>query len=145
MDESNQTEMAAAERDDFLGVGGTGVLSVVRPDADRPHAVPVSYGYDAEEPAFYFRLATGANSRKGELAGRGASFVVHGETGNGWRSVVAEGTLERTTDESVATRTLDGLRRVEIPYVDVFDRPTREVSFEFFYLDPEELTARMEA
>ncbi len=31
-----------------------------------------------------------------------------------------------------------------IPYVDVFDRPLREVTFEFFCLDPTEVTSRKE-
>ena len=93
-----------------------------------PHAIPVSYGYDAVETTFYFRLAVGPDSRKDDVEGRPVSFVVHGQEGGNWRSVVAEGRLERTTDEAIATETLQGLDRVRIPLFDVFHRRPRSRS-----------------
>lgn len=75
---------------------------------------------------------------------RAATFVTYGRE-DGWRSVVASGRLEETTEETIATETLDGLDRVDIPLVDVFDRPTRTVSFEFFRLVPGEITGRKES
>jgi hypothetical protein len=140
-------EMTDEERDAFLGEGGTGVVAFPTDDADPPHAIPVSYGYDAAEATFYFRLAVGAESRKGDPDGRPISFVVHGagEDDGPWRSVVASGRLERTTDESIATETLQGLERVRIPMFDVFGKPPGEVDFEFYRLVPDELTGRKES
>jgi nitroimidazol reductase NimA-like FMN-containing flavoprotein (pyridoxamine 5'-phosphate oxidase superfamily) len=140
---SDSVTMAADERDQFLGPGGTGVLSYAR-GSQTPYAVPVSYGYDADTETFYFRLATGPESEKQDLPGRKVTFVTHRETDR-WRSVVAAGKLERTTEENIALKTLEGLRRVHIPLVDIFGRPPSEVDFEFFRLVPDELDARVES
>lgn len=145
MDDSESLEMSTEERDDFLSTGGTGVISLSQTMDSPPHSVPVSYGYDRAESVFYFRLAAGPDSEKGELADRAVSFVTYGDTDDGWWSVVAEGHLEPTTDESVSTQSLEGLQRITIPYVDIFDRPLREVAFEFYRLAPDELTGRKEA
>lgn len=139
----DNTDLPADERDEFLGRGGVGVISLSTPEEGSPHSIPVSYGYDAGETTFYFRLAVGADSAKGELEGRAVSFVTYGHE-QGWRSVVAKGELERADEESIATATLEGLDHVDIPLIDVFDRSTRTVSFEFFRLVPEELTGRRE-
>jgi hypothetical protein len=138
------------ERDSFLGDGGTGVLSLAPTDGAgereaAPHAVPVSYGYDAAEGTFYFRLAAGADSDKGELAGRPATFVTYGQREGVWHSVVASGRLEPTDDAAIGTDGLAGLERVHIPLVDVFGQPPSEVSFEFHRLVPSSLTARRES
>lgn len=137
--------MGDDERDEFLGTGGTGVISLSTTGGEPPHAIPVSYGYDATETSFYFRLAVEPGSGKGDLDGRAASFVAHGLADGAYRSVVADGRLERTTDESIATETLEGLERVRIPLVDIFGKPSAEVQFEFYRLDPERLTGRRES
>lgn len=36
------------------------------------------------------------------------------------------------------------MRAVDIPLVDAFDRPTSEVTFRFFRLDPDDLSGRTE-
>jgi uncharacterized protein len=137
-------ELDPRDRDEFLGTGGTGVLAFSSDGDEPPHSIPVSYGYDANESVFYFRLATGPDSEKGDLPGRAVSFVAYGKD-DGWRSVVARGRLEDVTEEAIATETLNGLDHVDIPLLDVFDRPTRTVSFEFFRLLPEETTGRKES
>lgn len=142
---STSTEMDDAERDAFLGNGGTGVISLSTDPNDPPHSVPVSYGYDATEETFYFRLAAGPDSEKGEMAGRAVSFVTYRSGEGRWQSVVARGRLEPTTDEEIANETLQGLDRVHIPLVDVFGRPPRKVRFEFYRLVPDELTGRKES
>jgi hypothetical protein len=145
MSSPDPIEMDEAERDEFLGNGGTGVIAFSTTADDSPHAVPVSYGYDATEQTFYFRLAVAPDSEKGDVDGRSVSFVTHGSESGKWRSVVARGRLERTTDEAIATETLQGLDRVRIPLVDIFGRPTGDVPFEFYRLAPDELTGRKES
>ena len=137
--------MDADERDAFLGDGGTGVVSLSAGRDEPPHSVPVSYGYDAAGTTFYFRLAAGPGSAKGDLDDRPVTFVTHRETDDGWRSVVASGRLESTTDEAAGTDALAGLDRVHIPYVDVFGRPPEQVAFEFYRLVPDSLNGRKEA
>lgn len=144
MSTDRPNEMDAEERDSFLGNGGTGVLSLSAPGDDPPHSVPVSYGYDAETGTFYFRLAVDPDSAKGDLAERAVSFVTYGQSDERWRSVVAKGRLEGTTEESIAIATLEGLQRVDLQYVDIFDEPPRSVTFEFYRLVPDEIGARRE-
>lgn len=140
--EANQpVEMDPEDRDAFLGTGGTGVIALSAPEDESPRAVPVSYGYDPKDAVFYFRLAKGT---KGELLNRPVTFVVYGNDDR-WRSVVARGRLEDVEAEGIATESLDGLDRVDIPLVDIFHAPLREVEFEFYRLDPDELSARVEA
>ncbi|WP_254832355.1 pyridoxamine 5'-phosphate oxidase family protein [Haloglomus salinum] len=144
MDDIESVTMDEAERDAFLGAGGTGVISYARATDEPPYAVPVSYGYDAAEETFYFRLAVGPGGEKSDLAGRAVTFVTHGETDR-YRSVVASGRLEPTDEKGIGTDAMEGLRRVHIPLHDVFERPPSEVAFEFHRLVPDELTTRVES
>ncbi|MDZ5812577.1 pyridoxamine 5'-phosphate oxidase family protein [Halorubrum sp. AD140] len=145
MSDTASIAMDADERDAFLGTGGTGVISFPSSDDEPPHSVPVSYGYDASEATFYFRLAVGPESDKGDVAGRHVTFVVYGQRDDGWQSVIAKGRLEETTEASVAAESLEGLQKVHIPLVDVFGRPPKDVAFEFHRLVPDELTGRTES
>jgi nitroimidazol reductase NimA-like FMN-containing flavoprotein (pyridoxamine 5'-phosphate oxidase superfamily) len=145
MEETQSIAMDEDDRDDFLGVGGTGVISFAEAGAEFPHSIPVSYGYDAEETTFYFRLAVGADSEKGDVADGAVTFVTYGERDDSWRSVIVKGRLEETTEQSIATESLEGLQRVHIPLVDIFGRPIKEVPFEFYRLVPEEISSRKES
>lgn len=69
MSDAQSIEMDADERDAFLGTGGTGVISFAGSSDEPPHSLPVSYGYDDSEATFYFRLAVGSESDKGDVAG----------------------------------------------------------------------------
>jgi nitroimidazol reductase NimA-like FMN-containing flavoprotein (pyridoxamine 5'-phosphate oxidase superfamily) len=146
MTDDSQVEMDDSECDELLEATDTGVLSLSSPADDPPHSIPVSVGYDAVESVLYFRLAEDTDSEKGELDGRAVSFVAYGradETGD-WRSVIAHGELERTTNEEIAVETLEGLERVTIPLVDIFGEPTSDIDFGFFRLVPDSLTGRKE-
>jgi hypothetical protein len=145
MTDDQPTPLTDAERDDRLETGGVGVLAMADSGQPMPHAVPVSYGYDAETNVFYFRLATGPDSEKGKLADRAVTFVTYGiDDDDRWWSVVANGRLESVDEPDIATDTLEGLGRVRIPLVDIFGVPPKEVVFEFVRLVPDELTGRKE-
>jgi len=144
MDSDNPVTMDDEAVDAFLGSGGTGVLSLSTADTTPPHAVPVSYGYDAVGRTLYFRLAVGPDSSKSGLDDRPVTFVSYGEESGRWHSVVASGRLEGVEHADIATETLAGLDRVELSLVDMFGQPTRVVDFEFYRLVPEELAGRVE-
>mgnify|MGYP005855058849 CR=1 FL=1 len=145
MTSPDAVRMADDERDEFLGRSGTGVISLSTADDDPPHSVPVSYGYDPVEGVFYFRLAVGDETEKRDPTERGTTFVTYGERDGRWNSVVASGRLVSTTDESLSTEALSGLERTgRIPIVDVFGEPTDRVEFEFYRLDPDRVTGRVE-
>jgi len=132
------------ERDAFLGDGGTGVLSFATNPDEPPVSIPVSYGYFADADSIYFRLSVPDESRKHTLVDNPVSFVVHRETEAGWRSVIATGRLERVTDAPYESAALQGLWAVDIPTVDVFERPPSEIPYQTFRLIPDDLTGRKE-
>lgn len=144
MTNTRTTVMAAAERDEFLGVGGTGVVSFARGGDEAPYSLPVSYGYDAEDEQFYLRLAFDPEGGKTGLVGEQTpvSFVVHRQRDSGWASVVATGHLSEVTEAALDSSVAAGLRRIEIPLVDVFDRHPREYEFRFFRLVTDEVQAK---
>lgn len=146
MAEDSPITMDNSECDTLLDTATTGVLSLSSPPDEPPHSIPVSYGYDTVESVLYFRLAEDPDSEKGSLDERAVSFVVHGrhdETGH-WQSVIAHGKLERTTKEGIELDTLEGLGRVNIDIVDIFEVPVGDVDFGFFRLAPDTLTGRKE-
>jgi len=137
-------QLTDAERDAFLGDGGTGVLSFSTPVGEPPASIPVSYGYFADADSIYFRLSMPEESRKPDLVDKPVSFVVHRETDAGCRSVVATGRLEEVTDAPYESAALQGLWAVDIPTVDVFERPPSEIPYRTFRLLPDEFTGRKE-
>jgi hypothetical protein len=146
MANSSSATMNEEERNEFLGRGGTGVVSFPTGSDAPPHSLPVSYGFDAETDEFYFRLAFGPDAEKGGVVddGSAVSFVTYSETDGGWRSVVATGRLTEVTDAQIDSNVATAMRRVHIPLVDVFETHPRNVEFRFFHLDPVELTGRKE-
>jgi hypothetical protein len=135
------------ERNEFLGAGGTGVVSVSRGADEAPYSLPVSYGYDETDGAFYLRLAFGPDSDKAEVVGgrQPVSLVVYDQRDDGWRSVVVTGRLEEVTEAAIDSDVVQAIRRVHIPLVDVFDRHPRELTFRFFRLSADRISGRKEA
>ena len=143
----NETvEMDEETLDAFLTSGGTGVLSVSTASDKPPYSLPVSYGYDSVGRALYFRLGFESNSEKAAFIsdGRPVSFITTDLDSDHWRSAIASGTLDAIEETAIGSEAEQGLTRVDIPLVDMFDHPTQAVSFRFFRLDPESLTGREE-
>jgi hypothetical protein len=107
-------------------------------------SIPVSYGYSADADSIYFRLSVPEDSRKQSLVDNPVSFVVHRETDAGWRSVVATGRLESVADAPYESAALQGLWAVDIPTVDVFERPPSEIPYRTYRLIPESVSGRKE-
>lgn len=137
-------QMSEEEVNSFLGNGGTGILSFSTTIDESPYSLPVSYGYDAGAAQFYYRLSFLPNSGKEDVIDRPVSFIVHTHTDDGWRSVIATGTLQQVTDMPYDSSAVQGMWAVNIPFVDVFDRPREDVTFRQFRLVPDKLTGRKE-
>lgn len=142
MSELRWTNLPEDERNTFLDTGGTGVLSFATDPGEPPTSFPVSYGFFPEGEDFYFRLSFPPGSSKEDVIENPVSFVTYDETADGWRSVVATGTLEALADAPPGSVAVQGMWAVEIPTVDMFDRPRDEIPFHDFRLDPETLTGR---
>lgn len=148
MEDIRSVRMSEGERNEFLGTGGTGVLSFDTSDDKPPYSRPVSYGYDAETGKFYFRLAVGPeDAGKRDLIDedRDISFVTYDETERGWRSVIATGRLEEITKSALDPAVAGAMQRVKIPFVDVYDSHPLTLEFRFFRLTPDEVTGQQEA
>ncbi|SNZ11996.1 hypothetical protein SAMN06269185_1455 [Natronoarchaeum philippinense] len=138
------TKLPDDDIDEFLGDGGTGVISFATGDDDPPFTVPVSYGYYDDERRFYFRLSAPDEGTKAEFLDQPVAFVVHDRVDGRWHSVVATGRLDDLGDAPYDSTRVQGLWAVEIPNVEIFDRPRSDVSFRDFMLDPEILSGRRE-
>ncbi|MCU4751187.1 pyridoxamine 5'-phosphate oxidase family protein [Halobacteria archaeon AArc-curdl1] len=133
------------EIDSVLGTGGVGVLSFATDAGKPPFSIPVSYGFYPEDDSFYFHLAFPRDdSTKAELLTNPVTFVVHTHPEEGWRSVVASGTLEEIDESPYESMAVQGMWGVEIPEVEVFERPRDEITFRDFRLVPDTLTGRKE-
>lgn len=137
-------QLTGEERDTFLGRGGTGVLSFSTGTNDPPHSFPVSYGYAKAKSTFYFRLSFPPGSRREMLVDRSVTFVTARETDRGWRSVIATGILEDVETMPHEAAKVQAMWAIDIPTVDIFDKPRSEIPFHNFYLNPESLTGRKE-
>ena len=137
-------QMSREERNEFLGDGGTGVLSFSTPLDEPPWLLPVSYGYDTHTNSFYFSLAFPKDSKKVDVIDNPVTFATHAETADGWRSVVATGLLEEVTDMPYESTAVQGMWAVDIPEIDIFERPREEITFRDFHLVPERVTGRKE-
>ena len=137
-------QMTDDEIDEFLGRGGTGVLSFATASDEPPVSIPISYGYNANEGLLYYQLSTPEGSRKGDLVDKPVSFVAYDQTDSRWESIVATGTLDDIEGKPYESSAVQGMWAIEIPRVDIFERPRDEVTFHFFSLDPDTLTGRKE-
>ncbi|ELY54430.1 flavin-nucleotide-binding protein-like protein [Natronococcus amylolyticus DSM 10524] len=146
MRDSRWHQLSGSELEAFLGRGGTGVISFATgtDTGTAPPSIPVSYGYNADVEAFYFRLSLPPESRKAELVDCPVSFVTYGETDDGWKSAVATGRLEPVEEASYDSPTVQGMWGIKIPEVDVFEQPREELTFRDFQLAPETLSGRTE-
>jgi nitroimidazol reductase NimA-like FMN-containing flavoprotein (pyridoxamine 5'-phosphate oxidase superfamily) len=128
----------------FLAGGGTGVLSFSTAADESPYSLPVSYGYSEPDGPFFFRLAFPTDGGKAEFVDGPVTFVTHRETDGGWQTAVATGTPEEGAEAEYDTDALQEMWSVEIPLVEIFERPTTEVTFRYFRLDPEQISGRKE-
>lgn len=140
MAERTRREMDAIDIAEFLDSQHTGVLSMA--DGDDAYSIPVSFDYDADESAFYFRFGYGADSQKRHYLDTvdTASFVVYDRTENGWQSVVAQGKPERVSESGLDSSVVEAVDELDIPYFQVHHRPAGEMDFSIVRLDATKLT-----
>ncbi|WP_458188461.1 pyridoxamine 5'-phosphate oxidase family protein [Haladaptatus sp. NG-WS-4] len=142
MDDDAAVQMTDREIIDFLGRGGTGVLSLA--DEGEAYAIPVSYGFDASARRFFVRLGFADESEKRTYldASETARLVVYDEVASGWKSVIASGRIELVTDSDVDVSVVRVLREAELPIRTMFDVPPDDVEFEMYQLVVDDLSGR---
>lgn len=132
--------MDATEIGEFLSDQDTGVLSLAAENDS--YAVPVSFMYNMDEQAVYFRLGFAPGSQKQRFVDttEHASFVVYGKVDEGWKSVVASGRLERLAENNIESSVVEAVKQLDIPYFKVFDRPAEDIDFTIVRLDIDSLS-----
>ena len=136
--------MDALEIASFLEAYGTGVLALA--SENDAYAIPVSYAFDAEEEAIYFRMgfAPGSQKRKYLENTEHLSFVVYADTEDGWKSVVVEGTAEQLGRNSLDAAMVEAMEGLDIPYYQVHERPATDVQFVIVRVDPTRMSGIVE-
>ncbi|WP_336024811.1 pyridoxamine 5'-phosphate oxidase family protein [Halobellus salinisoli] len=143
-DDESAVVLDDEEIDELLGTGGVGVLALA--DESDPYAIPVSYGYDADQQALYLRLGFGDDSEKERYLERSdrAALVVTTEGVEGWASVVARGPLSEIPEATIDGTVVEAIRSIDIPFVTIYEDAPRELEYRLYRLDPDELTGRQE-
>jgi len=138
------SQMDGIEIAEFLAERGTGVLSLAKENAG--YGFPVSYSYSDDEGAVYVRLGFGRDSQKRSFvdATERASLVVYDETGDGWKSVVVEGSLSIIAPNRLESSLSEAVRGFHIPFFAVFKQPSHELDFSVYRLKADSLTGIVE-
>lgn len=141
---AEETEMSATEVDDFLGRKETGVLSLAR--EEEPYAIPISYGYDASERAFYLRLVSKPDSQKRTFLGTSPAvrLVVYDETDGGetYWSVVAAGELEEVDPDALSVEEIQQYGDARRPLFEIWGARKDDLDIQLYRFDPDELSGR---
>ncbi|WP_227131116.1 pyridoxamine 5'-phosphate oxidase family protein [Halorubellus salinus] len=138
------TSMDALDIASFLDDHGTGVLALAK-DSDA-YAIPVSYTFDEDDEAIYFRMgfAPGSQKRKYLDDTDHLSFVVYADTDDGWKSVVVEGTAETLGTDSLDAAIVEAMQGLDIPYYQVHERPATDVQFRIVRVQPTRMSGIVE-
>ncbi len=137
-----QSTMSPDETDTLLARHETGVLTLARDD--EPYAIPISYGYDADERQFYLRLVSTPESEKGRfLASEPSSrLVVYEEDGDVYRSVVATGRLREIPREDLTIEHVEQYSEAKRPLFEIWGQEKPDLDIALYRLDPDELSGR---
>lgn len=139
---AGRTALSPAATDEFLSDHETGVLSLA--NADEPYSVPVSYGYDADKRRFFLRLVSAPDSDKDRFlaASPRASLVVYEEDEPVYRSVVAEGALQKIPRAELDEEDVAQYGQAKRPLFEVWGTSLPELDVGLYRLDPETLNGR---
>lgn len=141
---SRETEMADSEIDEFLSRHETGVLSLARPEDPTPYAIPISYGYDADDRRFYMRLVSTPDSEKRQFLASSpeARLVVYDEADPIYLSVIATGTLEKIDPSDLTVDQIEQYGQAKRPLFEIWTESRRDLDIELYELVPEEVSGR---
>lgn len=141
---AQETEMSSTEIDAFLGNRETGVLTLAR--GDEPYSIPISYGYDGSSETFFVRLVSAPDSEKREFlsASPAARLVVYDGTDDGttYRSVVADGTLERIDPSELSVDQIEQYGQAKRPLFEIWGKTKDELDIALYEFRPEEMNGR---
>lgn len=137
-----QTEMAPGEIAELLARHETGVLSLA--NENEPYAIPISYGYDPDAERFYFRLVSTPESEKRAFltSSPGARIVVYEEADTTYRSVVAEGVLQRIDPDEMSVDQIVQYGDAKRPLFEIWGKSKRDLDIQLYQLDTDSIGGR---
>lgn len=139
-----ETELSATETDSLLGRHETGVLALA--SDDEPYAIPISFGYDADDRRFFLRLVSTPESEKrafleAEPAARLVVYEEEEETAT-YRSVVVTGTLEAISTEDMTVERIEQYGRAKRPLFEIWGESKRDLDIALYELDADQISGR---
>ncbi|MXR19604.1 pyridoxamine 5'-phosphate oxidase family protein [Halobacterium bonnevillei] len=137
-----QTEMSQSETDALLGRHETGVLSLARDDD--PYAIPISYGYDADERTFYLRLVSTPDSEKRKFLSSNpdARLVVYEEAEPTYRSVVVTGELVEVPRDAMTVEHIEQYGDAKRPLFEIWGDSKPELDIKLYELRTDSISGR---
>jgi len=137
-----QTEMSQSETDALLGRHETGVLSLARDDD--PYAIPISYGYDADERTFYLRLVSTPDSEKRKFLSSNpdARLVVYEEAEPTYRSVVVTGELVEVPRDAMTVEHIEQYGDAKRPLFEIWGDTKPELDIKLYELRTDSISGR---
>lgn len=137
-----ETELSAAETDELLGRHETGVLALAADD--EPYAIPISYGYDADDRRFFLRLVSTPESEKRAFlaASPTARLVVYEEDESTYRSVVVIGVLEEISTDDMTVERIEQYGSAKRPLFEIWGRNKKDLDIKLYELDCESVSGR---
>jgi len=137
-----QTEMTRSDTDALLGRHETGVLSLARDDD--PYAIPISYGYNADERTFYLRLVSTPDSEKREFLSSNpdARLVVYEEAEPTYQSVVATGTLVEIPREEMTVEHVEQYGDAKRPLFEIWGESKPDLDIKLYELRADTISGR---
>lgn len=137
-----QTEMTQSETDALLGRHETGVLSLARDD--EPYAIPISYGYDADDRTFYLRLVSTPDSEKREFLSSNpdARLVVYEEDEPTYRSVVVTGTLAEIHRDEMTVEHVEQYGEAKRPLFEIWGEAKPDLDIKLYELRTDTISGR---
>lgn len=141
---AQETEMSPSKIDEFLGRHETGVLSLAQ--AGEPYAIPISYGYDADDRTFYMRLVSTPESEKRQFleSSPRARLVVYEETDSQvtYQSVVAVGVLEEIDPTELTVDSIEQYGNAKRPLFEIWGQSKQDLNIQLYTFEPETLSGR---
>ena len=137
-----QTEMTRSDTDALLGRHETGVLSLARDDD--PYAIPISYGYDADDRTFYLRLVSTPESEKREFLSSNpdARLVVYEEDEPTYQSVVVTGTLTEIPRDEMTVEHVEQYGEAKRPLFEIWGEAKPDLDINLYELRADTISGR---
>ncbi|NIC00365.1 pyridoxamine 5'-phosphate oxidase family protein [Halobacterium sp. R2-5] len=137
-----QTEMTPSDTDALLGRHETGVLSLARDDD--PYAIPISYGYDADERKFYLRLVSTPDSEKRQFLSSNpdARLVVYEEDEPTYQSVVVTGTLTEISRDEMTVEHVEQYGDAKRPLFEIWGESKPDLDIKLYELRADSISGR---